>query len=382
MQPQRIRESSSDGFLEMEVLSRRYHLHWPGVVFIITTMLLALGAIQTQNNVLYIGFGLAVGSLLFSGIASGAMLMGVRIEREVEHATGVGMPLVVRYRVRNSNRVFPAFALVIDEEVKIKGRTPSTWSQRLARPLLGTCVVNLRAGHSEIVMGESVATSRGIATFDCVRIWTTFPFGITRKSVLFAPKADKVQVTLVRPRVMGFTRKAVNTLLSRDSAFGASTSRSGGREEFLGIRPYLPRDGQSSVAWKPSARTLVSSDELLVRENASLSGRKIWIEIDPEIEDLDKAAELAASLIFAIIGSGAAAGLRLPQAHYSPVLSVRMTGPMLDGLAVLTREALLSRPSPSKLSGSHLRIGPRGSGSPLSLDDLPGFKTEPRGEST
>lgn len=376
MQSERTQESTA-GFLEMEVLSRRYHLHWPGVVFVITTVLLALGAIQTQNNVLYIGFGIAVGSLLFSGIASGAMLMGVRLERQVEHATGVGMQLTVRYRVRNSNRIFPAFALVVEEESRIKGRTAATWSRRLSRPLLGTCVVNLEAGVSAIVMGEAPTVSRGSATFDCVRVWTTFPFGITRKSVLFAPKGDQVQTTLVRPRVVKLKRKAVSSFLSRDPSMGASTSKSGGREEFLGIRSYLPRDGQSAVAWKPSARTLLANDELLVRENASLSGRKVWLEIDPDVEDLDKAAEFAASLIFSIIGSGAAAGLRLPQAHYSPVMSVRQTGPMLDGLATLTRETLQGVPAPSKLTGYKMRIGAKGSGAPLTLEDYDRFAAGP-----
>jgi uncharacterized protein (DUF58 family) len=363
-------ESPEGSFVEMKVLSRRYHLHWPGVIFILTTVLLALGAIQTQNNVLYIGFGLAVGAVLFSGIASGAMLMGVRISREVEHATGVDMPLIVRYRVRNSNRIFPAFALIIEEEKKIRKRANTTWKDRVQGTLLGTCVVSLRAGATAIVQGEAMAKSRGLATFDCVRVWTTFPFGIARKSVLFSPVGDRTQSTLVRPRVLRLQRKAMQSILSSDLWSGSSSRRTGGREEFIGIRPYAPHDSQSAIAWKPSARTLVASDELVVRENASMSGRKVWIEIDRSVEDLDKAAELAASVAVSAISAGAAAGLRLPHAVFSPVASVRHIGPMLDGLSLLTRDALNRECPPPRGRALRLRIGGAQSGTNLTISDL------------
>jgi hypothetical protein len=44
----------------MRVVSRRYHLHFPGLVYIATTVMLAFGAVQSQNNLLFWAFGIAV----------------------------------------------------------------------------------------------------------------------------------------------------------------------------------------------------------------------------------------------------------------------------------------------------------------------------------
>src|ERR1041385_4840021 len=57
---------------------RRYHFHGPGLVYILVTLFIAMGAINSQNNLLFAALGLAIGGLLISGIISGGALLGVR----------------------------------------------------------------------------------------------------------------------------------------------------------------------------------------------------------------------------------------------------------------------------------------------------------------
>jgi len=64
------------------VLGRNYHFHSPGLVYAVTTMVLVMGAINGQNNLLFWLFGLGVAGLLISGILSGGSLMRLDIERE------------------------------------------------------------------------------------------------------------------------------------------------------------------------------------------------------------------------------------------------------------------------------------------------------------
>ena len=350
---------SADGFLPMNVLARRYHIHWPGVIFVLTTVLIALGAIQTQNNVLYIGFGLAVGALLFSGVVSGSMLMGVRVEREVEHAATVGGVARLRYRVRNSNRLFPAFALIIEEQDTVRRQPRPSWRSHLSDSLVGASVANLPAGGTQIVEATSTATRRGVSTFGLVRVWTTFPFGIARKSVLFVHRGEPQQM-LIRPAIRALDRRLVRRLVAAGtSRVAASRAVPGGREEFLGVRPFATGDAQSMVAWRLSARSLAATDQLLVRESASLSGQRVCVQVDARVPDLDRSLDLAASLVAALVAAGSSVELTLGGASYTAVRSIRQMGPMLDAMARWDGEARTGNFLDPR-TGTVLRIGAPG----------------------
>src|SRR5436309_1051785 len=94
-------------------IRRRYHFGPGGLLYIFVTLLIALGAFNSGNNLLYWTFGFALSLLLVSGVISGAMLMGLRVEREWVSGAMVGGQVRVRYRLRNIGRLVPAFALTI-----------------------------------------------------------------------------------------------------------------------------------------------------------------------------------------------------------------------------------------------------------------------------
>ncbi|XOV76788.1 MAG: hypothetical protein ACFHWZ_08095 [Phycisphaerales bacterium] len=64
-----------------KVVARRYHMHSGGVFYIVVTVLLGIGSINSQNNLLFIVFGVALGAMLVSGVVSGAMMMGLEVDR-------------------------------------------------------------------------------------------------------------------------------------------------------------------------------------------------------------------------------------------------------------------------------------------------------------
>ena len=104
------------------IIKRRYHLHPPGVVYCVITILLGLGALNSQNNLLFGAFGLALGGLLISGIVSGAMLMGLRVRRLGIEPAPVGERIIIRYEVTNRTRFYPVFAVRIGER-RVSGST-------------------------------------------------------------------------------------------------------------------------------------------------------------------------------------------------------------------------------------------------------------------
>jgi uncharacterized protein (DUF58 family) len=304
---------------------RRYHLGIAGGVYVFVTFLIALGAFNSQNNLLFWAFGFALSLLTISGVISGAMLMGVALVREpvnplVEDETGA-----VHYRVRNHNRLVPAFALTITE-VTLPARTNRSRrrsSRRAGSPepdaLSGarTFVPHIPPGRSVAVTARLHASRRGAASLRAMLVSTSFPFGIIKKSLLFEQTTEVV----VRPRLAPLPHGLVNSALRTGDRGQAPARRSGAGDEFFSLREYQPGDSLRDVAWRASARrgAGVDSDDLLVRQTAAPAPMRMHILLSfagsPSAEADEQAIRLAAAAADAAITRNLAVGLRVLGAH-------------------------------------------------------------------
>lgn len=273
--PRGSAQSAADA-KSMVVVSRRYHLHWPGVVFVVTTLLVALGAINSQHNLLYWIFGLAVGTLLFSGILSGAVLMGVEVERLPPQRGIAGTPLRIAYRVRNRSRVVPALALHIEEWSTTKKGPSPTWPDFV--PTIHAFVPWVPRRGSQVVEAEITPDHRGVMSCASLRVWTTFPFGITRKSVLFRlPDEVAPQEILIRPQAILATSAQLRHMASL-TARSERTPRSGiGTGVPVTLREFVPGDSPRRIAWKRSAIRIAEQRAPLVRQESRPSSGRVWI---------------------------------------------------------------------------------------------------------
>lgn len=284
-------------------MARRYLFHSPGITYAVTTVVLVLGAINGQNNLLFIIFGLAVGGLIVSGVLSGANLMGIRIDRETPGHAHAGEHVTLRYAVRNINRFLPAFGLLIEELPLHQPHTqppaqpsaqPSTTKLTLlgrvksflrlapranrghagagARTHLGpaaACALHVPSGTVFTCNSSPKALVRGVANCSRFRVTSTFPFGLTRKSVIFE----------CRQQVLIFPARRVVTphtppWRSGEHATKAQTLASRLGDEFFSLREYRPGDPQRNIAWRASAR----SGTLRVREFVRARSCYILIE--------------------------------------------------------------------------------------------------------
>lgn len=266
---------------------RRRHYGFTSFSYIALTALLALGAVNSQNNLLFIAFGLALAALLVSGFVSGTTIVRIRVTREPIGAGQVGEPLAIRYEIRNTSRALPAFALTVRERAIPRAKKPLTglgtrakgapsWPSLMPEPrAFAAHIAPKGVAHAEAVVRP---TRRGVATFHAIRVESSFPFGILRKSATFVPgEAEAPTVALIRPRAIapptGLLREA-----TRDPADGDATSRAIGRaDEFFGLRDYAPGDTMRQIAWRASAR----SGELVVRENVSHAPTRLWVGLAP-----------------------------------------------------------------------------------------------------
>lgn len=282
---------------------RRYHFHWPGLVFLVVVIFLAVGAINSQNNLLFASLGLAIGALLLSGFMSGSALMGLRLARLPATPAVVGRPLHLRVELRNASRVVPAMALHLRESPA----DPSQAAKIVQLPLTGFCqMVAPRGG--EIAVITRRPTRRGRLVLGRITAWSTFPFGLTRKSV----SIDLPQSVVILPAVLPLRRGVLRGITTAARHGTGATSKPGAGEELFGVREYVPGDSPRRIAWRASART----GTLVVRQNAAPSPTRLWITLSigqgASDRDVERAVALAASAVAAAIDDHVAVGLALP----------------------------------------------------------------------
>lgn len=305
-------------------IRRRYQFGAGGLLYVFVTLLIALGAFNSGNNLLYWSFGLALALLLVSGVLSGVMLMGVRVEREWVSGASVGQTLRIRYRIRNLSRFMPAFALTIEEvgfEVLPQARrsllgrvmgsarrvsVPTAAPGRIGAPRTFVAHVGAR----ETISAEAVvkAHHRGPVSLQAIRVSTGFPFGLMRKSLLISQRGSGV----VTPMPETGHERALQTAgaLAHD---GSPSRRAGRGDEFFALREYIHGDSPRDVAWRSSARR----GTLLVRQFAAPSPPRVWIVLHLRTRpgsdaDDERAIRVAAGLARAAEAQGLEYGVAAP----------------------------------------------------------------------
>lgn len=309
---------------------RRYDLHPPGLIYLVTSLFLAIGALNSQNNLLFWAFGVAVAGLMVSGVVSGSALMHLRVEREPSLPSHVGDQITLRYRLSNSSRLWPLFGLRIEETQPGSPRN---------RPLICAAGGVAHVGPRQSVTGSvrALARVRGSHSLGTVQVSTTFPLGLVRKTLLFELPGH----VIVRPAIAPLRNEVASRIVPAREDASVSRARVGQGGDFFGLREYVPGDPMRTIAWRPSARR----DTLLVRQCTIAAPPRLWLRLAepaPSVSesDFENTIALLASIINHTARRGATPGLLIDWAdvHLPPVASQSSTSRMLDLLATLSRE--------------------------------------------
>lgn len=340
-----------------------YHLHWPLVVYIGVSLLIAVGAFHSQNNLLFWLFGLSMGLIVVSGMISGAMMMGVRIERQRLVGCRVGEALEVRYIVTNRNRFTPLFALTITEIVDAAKELPTghagvfTRRASVAAAPVGFASYVPARGES-IVSGVAWTNDWGRLSFTGIQVTTAFPFGIIRKSLRFTDRASIILSPAkeeTAPLVVMSGRGS-----SAESVVKGQTAGQG--DEFFGVREFVPGDSPRIIAWKRSA----TLDRLLVRQWAGSAPGRVFVALhiapDASAKQIDGAISAAVGAVESSVQQQAAVGLMVPWAGVArpPRPGRANATSVIDTLSLLrVKPELLPPPRSGSLSPSRLAPGDR-----------------------
>lgn len=240
-----------------------YRISRAGWIYIGATLLVALAALNTGNNLLFLILACLISVILMSGILSSISLAGVELRIELPEHIFAGQTVRANVELHNEKLMFPSFALRVEAAAPKGAAAAAVLDKPVFFPFLP---------RQERVKQSVPVTflRRGLHVQDSFRIVTRFPFGFLQKTRRVAMMSE----ALVYP--------SVDASAELTDIFpgieGSIESHSKGRgQDLYALREYVPTDSVRHVHWKASARM----GSLMVREFAREDDRRVLLVLDP-----------------------------------------------------------------------------------------------------
>jgi len=256
------------------VLAKRTPLRWIGFrieykisregwIYIFGIVLVALAALNTGNNLLFLILACLIATILMSGILSSITLSGIEMRLELPEHLFAGQPLRAVVELYNQKLTLPSFSLRV-EGAKTKG---SSAAAMLPTPVYFPYLPKLDRVQQSVPM---TFPHRGVYRQEAFRIVTRFPFGFLQK----ARRVDLKTEAIVYPSV----EPTDEFLEIFPGLQGALESLNKGRgQDLYALRDYVANDNVRHVHWKASAR----SGSLMVREFTREDDCRVLLVLDP-----------------------------------------------------------------------------------------------------
>jgi uncharacterized protein (DUF58 family) len=264
------------GVTLVPVLAKRTPLRWIGYkmeyritregwIYLVGILLVALPALNTGNNLLFLILASLIAIILMSGILSSITLSGIQMRLELPEHIFAAQPVRGMVELENEKLTLPSFSLRV-EAVKTKGAPPGAM---LETPVYFPYLPKHDRVQQVVPM---IFPRRGVYRQEAFRIVTRFPFGFLQKARHVSLKTE----ALVYPSV-GPSEEYLEILTGLQ---GALESLAKGRgQDLYALRDYVPTDSARHVHWKASARY----GSLMVREFAREDDCRILLVLDPHL---------------------------------------------------------------------------------------------------
>ncbi len=324
--------------------------------FVLLTVVVALSAFNTGNNLLYLIFAILISVIVASGIVSESMLRGLTVGLRFPEHIHAGQVAVLEVSVANQKYLVPSMSLTVGVRLSQKAgpRTADraaakrwwTWRGKKSRNtsqdsppadttkldnLVHFVIVGPRARVRQTI--EHRFPARGQYDITGFTVTTKFPFGFLQKTRRFAASGTIV----VYPAVDA----AVSVPKALSEALGArETNRRGLGADLYAIRQYRDGDRRRDIDWKATAKTR----RLMVRDRLREDERRVTVRFDPrpgrdlgdaELAAFETGVTYAASLLNRLVRSGVLVRLVTPEAATEFGNTPRHLHDMLRILAVV-----------------------------------------------
>ena len=294
------------GLTVVPALARRTPLGWlsyqidykvtrEGMVYIAGILVIALAALNTGNNLLFMVLACLLAGMLISGLLSRVVLGGVDVRLELPEHIFAQRTILAIAELHNTKQLIPSFSVSLVSEAGSKAMNnapPSPGPQILDHPVYFPHIPHRQTVRQNV---ELTFPRRGVYRQDALGLRTKFPFGFLQKT----RRLDSAMEVVVYPRIQ--PTEEFYEVLPLVSGELESYQRGRGNDLYA-IRGYQFNDSARHVDWKASART----GALQVKEFAREDERRVMLVFDPYVgpqgtdaqaaEQFERAVTLCAGL--------------------------------------------------------------------------------------
>lgn len=264
-------------FTLVPALARRTPLRWlayridykvtkEGIVYLSGVGIVALAALNTGNNLLFMVLACLLAGILISGIVSQLVLSGIELRMVLPEHIFAGRPVLALVEMSNHKQRLPSLSL------QLVGIEKSREGTKPGNQILTTAVYFPYVPHDQSVQQnvELRFATRGIYRQDLLGVRTRFPFGFLEKTRRILTNLEAVVYPSVQPA--GEVADIIPMVNGELESF-----LRGRGQDLYAIRDYQSSDSARHVDWKASAKTGV----LQVREFTRDDDRRVLLALDP-----------------------------------------------------------------------------------------------------
>ncbi|MBN2432079.1 MAG: DUF58 domain-containing protein [Acidobacteria bacterium] len=241
-----------------------FRITTPGIFYIIMIFLIALAAINTGNNLLYLLLSFLISAIIVSGIVSRWSLNRLSVGVDYQDAIFAGEYTSYRLKLENRKRWASSFSMgiegflvnatwlaVFEPEALAGGKRLGEKRLREMRiPYLRTSAYFpvIPAKASDVQVFPVRFSHRGLYRITEIEVFTSFPFGFFRKGRRIHTQGELI----VYPAPIG--ESEVQACLEAQWETTPLLRKGLGTELFT-LRNYIPGEDSRYIHWKASARS-------------------------------------------------------------------------------------------------------------------------------
>lgn len=224
-----------------------------GWIYILLTISLGIGAVNTGNNLLYIIVSAFLSFMALSGFFGKRNITNLDLDIEFPEEIYASREAMIRVTLRNRRRFLPAFLI----RVKLEGKD-------ILYPFLDP-----RKDLSRYI--RIAFLSRGAHRIGDIHICSVFPFNFFMRCRVL--RLDRTIIVFPEPKECSYLDYDLSGLRKK----GEEESEERGYEgDLLSLRSYVPGDPVKYIHWKATAKT----DQLKTKELSSLMIKPTVIDVD------------------------------------------------------------------------------------------------------
>ena len=243
-------------------LSILFRITQAGWIYIGLIFLIAVAAVNTGNNLLYIVLAFMISAIAVSGELSRILLSSLRVAVDYQDSIFAGEFTSCRLRLLNAKRWFPAFSVGVEGHLVNKTWLAAAGLAETKPKRLDTQALQARGvpcmrtvAYFPYLPPRGTATpsfqvrflNRGLYRIDAIEVLTAFPFGFFRKG----RKIQAAGELVVYPELLekGDFQSSLEHQLETIPIL-----RKGLGAELFALREYVPGEDVRHIHWKASAR--------------------------------------------------------------------------------------------------------------------------------